>query len=105
MVAHLRTPVLNGFSYLLWAYVLTNYEFSCLAILAKPYPVPSPTPLPLIPNQLPCIQISAVEVLGAILEARLQPDFPFEIIYFNGCIVFRLASVYSLQLLLSAGLL
>ena len=105
MVSHLRTPILNCFSYLLWAYFLTDSEFSCWAMVAKPYPVSGPTPMPLIPNQLHCIQVNALEVLGAILEARLLPNFCFKIIYFVEGIVFRRASVYTLHLLLCAALL
>ena len=67
MVFHLKTPILNCFYYLLWFYVLTDSEFSCLAMLAKPYPVSGLTPMPQIPNQLHCIQKSAHEVLGTIL--------------------------------------
>ena len=69
MVPHLKTPILNGFYHLLWFYFLTVSEFSCLALLAKPYPVSGLTPMPQIPNQLHFIQKSAHEVLGAILEA------------------------------------
>ena len=60
MVPHLRTPILNCLYHLLWLYVLTDSEFSCLAMLAKPYPVSDPTPLPLIPSQLYCVQKSVV---------------------------------------------
>ena len=67
MVPHLKTPILNCFYHLLWFYFLTDSEFSCLAMLAKPYPVFGPTPLPQIPNQLHCVQKSAHEVLGTIL--------------------------------------
>ena len=59
MVSHLKTPILNRFYHLLWFYFLTDSEFSCLAMLAKPYPVSGPTPLPHIPNQLHCVQKSA----------------------------------------------
>ena len=55
MVSHLRTPILNCFTYLLWAYLLTDPEFSCLAMLAKPYLVSGPTYLPRIPNQFHCM--------------------------------------------------
>ena len=67
MVPHLKTPILNCFYHLLWFYFSTDSEFGCLAMLAKPYPVPNATPMPQIPNQLHCIQKSAHEVLGAIL--------------------------------------
>ena len=67
MVPHLKTPILNCFDHLLWFYLLTESEFSCLAMLAKPYTVSGPTSLPQIPNQLHCIQRRAHEVLGAIL--------------------------------------
>ena len=50
MVSHLENPGLNCFTYLLWAYFLTDSEFLCLAMLAKPYPVFGPTYLPLSPN-------------------------------------------------------
>ena len=68
MVPHLKTPIHNCFYHLLWFYVSTDSEFSCLAMLAKPYPVSGQTPLPQIPNQLHCSRRSAHEVLGTILE-------------------------------------
>ena len=49
MVPHPKTPILNLFYHLLWFYVLTVSEFSCLA---KSYSVSRLTPLPHIPNQL-----------------------------------------------------
>ena len=67
MVPTLKTPILNCFYHLLWFYVLPDSEFSCLALLAKPYPVSRPNPLPQILNQLHCVQKSAHEVLGTIL--------------------------------------
>ena len=57
----------NCFYHLLWFYVLTDCEFSCLALMAKPYPVSRPTPMPQIPNHLYCIQKSVHEVFGTIL--------------------------------------
>ena len=69
MVPHLKTPILNCFYHLLWFYLLAGSEFSCLVMLAKPYPVFGLTPLPHIPNQLHFIQKSAHEVLAALLEA------------------------------------
>ena len=33
---HLKTPLLNCYYYLLWFYVFTVSEFSCLALLPKP---------------------------------------------------------------------
>ena len=80
MVSHLRTPILRCFYYLLWFYILTDSEFSYLAMLTRSYPVSGPTAMPLIPNQFHCIQISAHEVLGAIVEARLQPVVSFKIV-------------------------
>ena len=94
MVSHLKTPILNCFSYLLWAYFLTDSEFSCLAMLAKPYPMFGPTPMLLIPNQLQCIPISAHQVLGAAREARSQAVFSFKIICFVEGIVFRLNTTF-----------
>ena len=38
-----RDPYTQMFYLLLWAYLLTDSEFSCLAMLAKPYPVSGPT--------------------------------------------------------------
>ena len=67
MVPHLKTPILKCFYHLLWFYLLTDSEFSCLAMLAKPYPVSGPAPVPQIPNQLHCVQKSAHEVLATIL--------------------------------------
>ena len=61
-----KTHILNCFTYLLWCYFLTDSELSCLAILAKPYPVSGPTYMPLIPNQHHCTSICAAEVLGTI---------------------------------------
>ena len=71
MVLHLRTPILNCFTYLLSSYFVTDSEFSCLAMLAKPIPVSGPTHLPQIPDQLQYMSKNAHEVLGTILEARL----------------------------------
>ena len=62
-----QSTVKACFNFLLFFYFLTDSEVSCLAMLAKPYPVSGPTPMPLIPNQLHCIQNSAHEVLGTIL--------------------------------------
>ena len=67
MVPHLKTPILNCSYHLLWFYFLTDSEFSCLAMLAKPYPLSGPAPLLQIPGQLNCVQKSAHEVLGTIL--------------------------------------
>ena len=75
MVSHLRTSILNCFTYFLWAYLLTDSEFSCFAMLAKPYPVSGPTYLPKIPNQLHCMSKCAHEVLGTIPGTRLMPVF------------------------------
>ena len=47
-------------------------------MLAKPYPVSAQASMPLIPSHLHGIDISAYEVLGAILEARLQPGTSFK---------------------------
>ena len=69
MVPHPKTPILNCFYHLLWLYFLTVCEFSCLAMLAKPYCVSGLTLMPQIPNQLHFILKSAHEVLDANLEA------------------------------------
>ena len=67
VVPHLKAPILNCFYHLLWFYVLTDSEFSCLAMLPKPYTVSGPSSLPQIPNQLHCVQKSALGMLGTIL--------------------------------------
>ena len=72
MVPHPKTPILNSFYHLLWFYVLTVSELSCLA---KSYSVSGLTPLPHILNQLLFIQKSAHEVLEANWEARVMPVF------------------------------
>ena len=75
MLSHLRTPILNCFNHLLWFYLLTDSEFSFLAMLAKPYPVSSPTYLPQITDQLHCMSKGAHEVLGTTLVAKLISVF------------------------------
>ena len=72
MVPHPKTPILNCFYHLLWFYLLTDSEFSCLA---KSYSVSGRTPLPHISNLLHFIQMSAHEVLEANWEARVMPVF------------------------------
>ena len=75
VVSHVRSPILNCVSCLLWAYVLTNSEFSCLAMLAKPYPVSGPPYMPQIRNQLHCMSRGAHEVLETILVVRHMSAF------------------------------
>ena len=53
MVPHPKTPILNCFYHLLWFYVLTVSEFSCLA---KSQSVAGLNPLPHNPNQIHFIQ-------------------------------------------------
>ena len=72
MVYHPKTPILNCLYHLLWFYVLTVSEFSCLA---KSCSVSSLTPMPHIPDQHLFTQTSAHEVLDAILEARVSPVY------------------------------
>ena len=50
MVSHLSNPILKCFYLLLWFYFVIGSEFSCLAKLAKPYPVSDLAYLPEIPN-------------------------------------------------------
>ena len=69
MVPHPKTPILNCFYNLLWFYVLTVSEFSCLA---KSYSVSGLTHLPHIPNQLHWIPKGAHEVLDANWEAAVM---------------------------------
>ena len=81
VVPHLKTPMLIRLYHLLWFYLLPDSEFSCLAMLAKPYPVSGPTPLPQIPNQLHCVQ----RVHMKCLVPSLGPEscqFLHKIIYF-----------------------
>ena len=72
MVSHPKTPILNCYFHLMWLYVLTVSEFSCLA---KSYSVSGLTPMPDIPNQQHFTQKGAHEVLDAIYEARVSPAF------------------------------
>ena len=72
MVSHPKTPILNCFYHLLWFYLLTVSQFSCLA---RSYSVSGLTPMPHILNQHHYTQKSADEVLDAILEARVSPVF------------------------------
>ena len=72
MVPHPKTPILYCFYHLLWFYVLTVSECSCLA---ESYSVSGVTPLPHIPDQLHFIQKSAHGVLDVNLEARVRPVF------------------------------
>ena len=72
MVPHPKTPILNCFYHLLWFYVLTFSEFSCLA---RYYSVSGLIPLPHNSNQLHFIQKSAHEVLDANWEARVMRGF------------------------------
>ena len=82
MVPHLRTPILNCFHLLLWFYFLIDFEFSCLAMLAKPYLVSGPTYMPQIPNLLHCMLKGAHEVLETISEARHLSVFHIKIMSF-----------------------
>ena len=75
MVSHLKTPMLDCFYHLLWFYSSIDSKFSCLAMLAKPYPVSGPPPMPQIPNLLHCIQKSAHEVLCTILGGLSHVSF------------------------------
>ena len=72
MVPHPKTPILNTLYHLLWFYVSTVSEFSCLA---KSYSLSGLTPLPHIPKQLDFIRKSAHQVLEANWEARVMPVF------------------------------
>ena len=72
MVPQPGTPILNCFYHLLWFYLLTISEFSCLA---KSYSMSGLNHLPHIPNQLHFIQKSAHEVLEANWEARVMAGF------------------------------
>ena len=72
MVPHPKTPILKYFYHLLWFYLLTVSELSCLA---KSYSVSGLTRLPHIPNKFHFIQKSENEVLDANLEARVRPGF------------------------------
>ena len=72
MVLHPKTPILNCFYHLLWFYLLTVSEFSCLA---KSYSVSGLTPMPHIFNQHHFSQKRAHEVLDAIFDARVSQVF------------------------------
>ena len=79
VVPHPKTPILSCCYHLLWFYVLTVSEFSCLA---KSYYVSRLTPLPHIPNQHHFIQKSAHEVLDANLETRVRPVFTYNHLFY-----------------------
>ena len=85
MVSHLRTPILNCFYHLLCVYLVSHSEFSCFAMLAKPYPVSGPTYLPHIPNHLHCMSKGAHEVLGTIFVARRMSVFFIKSFVFSIC--------------------
>ena len=61
--------------YLMWSQFVTNSEFSCLAKLAKPYPVSGPTYLRQIPNQPHCISSGAHDALITIFGSTLMSVF------------------------------
>ena len=82
VVSHLRAPILNCFTYLLWAYFLPHSDFSCLAMLAKPYPVSGPSQMPQIPNLHHCMSKGAHKVLRTVPEARRMSVFHIKIICF-----------------------
>ena len=98
MVSHPRTPILNCFYHLLWFYVLTVSEFSCLALS---FSVSALTPMPHIPNGHHFTQKSAHEVIDAILEARVSPFFIQNFLYYP----FVIESLCLYPLCLSAALL
>ena len=64
--------------YLLWFYFITACAFSCLAKLAKAYPVSRPTYMSQISNQLHCIQSNAQPMVTSIYFARLLSFFIFK---------------------------
>ena len=82
LVSHPRTPILNDSAHLLGAYLRTDSEFICLAMLAKPYPGSGPTYMPQIPNLHHCISKCTHEVLETISETRLMSVFHIKIICF-----------------------
>ena len=55
------------FSPLTVGLALTDSKFSCLVMLAKPYPVSGPTYMPQTTNLLHCMSKAAHEVLGTDL--------------------------------------
>ena len=72
MVSHPKTPILKCFYYLLWFYVLTVSEFSCLA---KSFSVLALHLCPTFLTSTISPKKSAHEVPDAILEARVSPVF------------------------------
>ena len=77
-----QDPYTQFFTYLLWAYVLTDSECSCLAILARPYPVSGPTYIPQIPNLLHRMSKEAHEVPDTISKAKPMSVFHIKNISF-----------------------
>ena len=102
MASHLRTPIFKCFFFLLWFYFVTDSEFSCLAKLAKPYPVSDVTYLPEIPNHHQCIPKVAHEVLKTISEGQTHVSFPYKTDLFYPIVI---ESLYLSLLCLSAALL
>ena len=89
VVSQLTNPILNCFAYFLWVkhhfYVLTESEFSFLAMLVRPYPVSGSAYLPQIPNQLHGMSKCAHEVLGTVHEAILMLLFTIQPIGLSIC--------------------
>ena len=79
MVFHLETPILNCFTYLFRPNGLTDSEFTCLAMMAKLYPVSGETYLLWIPDQIYSMSRCAHQVLRTFLETRLVPAFTYKI--------------------------
>ena len=67
------------FMYLMWTYFLPHSEFSCMAKLAKPYPVSGPAYMTQIPNLHHCVQNCVHEVLITIYWARLLSMFTLKL--------------------------
>ena len=88
----------------MWSYFVTDCGFSCLAKLAKPYPISGLTYMCHIPNLLHCMQNCAHEVFIALYWARLLAIFtlkPFALFLKSGCFVMNPAlSICSRSLLL-----
>ena len=66
---------LSSLHYLLLSYAVTGSESSCLARVAKLYPVSGAIYLPRVPNQWPTQQNIAHQVLHTIFLAKMLPVF------------------------------
>ena len=66
----------------MWAYLLSDSENSCFAVLVIPYPVSGPAYLPRIPNLLHCMSKRCTRGASDCLSGGNYVNFQYKIIYF-----------------------